>query len=326
MIVFAARACSILYRLLRSSEEQRPFLVPANVCPIVPVTFLEARRVFELIDIAEPSLELDPEACIHRLRQEPGRFGGILFVRPYGSERDVDTFFRQLKELQPDLLLIDDKCLCRPDCEGVRISPWADVTLFSTGQVKYVDLGFGGFAHMRESIPYRRSDGPTYRETALEEVTRRYESAVAERSPFVGTCEGWLDLRVPKVSWRDHSQRTAAALRRADQHKRRLNALYADALPREIQLAPEFQAWRFNIRVPSPERLIERLFTNGLFASRHYASLGGIFSRGQFPQAEKLHQEIINLFNDMYFDEEQAKQAVSLVREHLTERETGGLQ
>ncbi len=325
MIVFAARACSILHDLLRSCGEERPFLMPANICPIVPVTFLETRRSFVLVDIAESTLEIDPEACLDRLRQEPGRFGGILFVRPYGSERDVDTFFRRLKELQPDLLLIDDKCLCRPDCEGARISPWADVTLFSTGRVKYVDLGYGGFAHMRESVPYRRSDGPTYRETALEEVTRRYERAVAERSPFEGTCEGWLDLRVPKVSWRDHSQRTAAALRRADQHKRRLNALYADELPREIQLAPEFQAWRFNIRVPAPERLIKRLFAKGLYASRHYPGLGGIFSKGQFPQAERFHQEIVNLFNDRYFNEEQGEQAVNLVREHLAELETAGL-
>ncbi len=321
MIVFAARACSILYDLLRSRGEERPFLIPANVCPIVPVTFLEARRRFELIDIAEPTLGMDPDACLDRLRREPGRIGGGLFVRPYGSERDADPFFRQLKELQPDLLLIDDKCLCRPDCEGVKISPWADVTLFSTGQRKHVDLGYGGFAHIREGVPYRRGNGPPYRETALDEVTRRYEKAIAERFPFGGICEGWLDFRVPEVPWEEHRRRTIEALRLVDEHKRRLNALYTDALPREIQMAPEFQSWRFNIRVPAPERLVERLFAAGLFASRHYAPLAGSFGEGGFPVAERLHSEVVNLFNDWYFDKDRAARAIDLVlRHHGAER------
>lgn len=320
MIVFAARACSILYDLLLSRGDERPFLMPANVCPIVPVTFLEAGRGFELVDIAEPTLGIDPDACLDRLRKEPGRLGGLLYVRPYGSERDADPFFRRVKELQPDLLLIDDRCLCRPDCEGSRVSPWADATLFSTGQVKHVDLGYGGFAHVREGVSWRRSGPRPYREAALDEVARRYERAISGKRPFAGADEGWLDLRVPEISWEKHCRRTARELRRADAHKRRLNAIYANALPREIQMAPEHQSWRFNIRVPAPERLVERLFAAGLFASRHYAPLGGAFGEGSFPVAERLHAEVVNLFNDRYFDEERAARTAGLVLRHLAEQ------
>lgn len=320
MIVFAARACSILYRLLRSSGEERPFLMPANVCPIVPVTFLEARRAFELVDIAEPTLAMDPEACLGRLRREPGRFGGVLFVRPYGREGNVNPFFRRLKELQPDLLLIDDKCLCRPDCEGAGVSPWADATLFSTGRVKHVDLGYGGFAHVREGVPCVYGPSGRFREAALDEVARRYQKAVAERSPFPGTCEGWLDLRPPEVSWKEHRRRTVEELRRADGHKRRLNAIYSQALPREVQMDPGLQSWRFNIRVPASQRLIERLFAAGLFASRHYASLSFSFGEGRFPVAERLHGEVVNLFNDRYFDEDRAARAAGIVLRHLEEK------
>ena len=180
MTVFAARACSILYGILHGRDE-RSFLIPANVCPIVPVTFLEARRDFELVDIAESTLEMDPEACLDRLRRQPKGFGGIVFVRPYGRERNVDPFFRRLKELQPDLLLIDDKCLCRPDCQGSRVSPWADATLFSTGRVKHVDLGYGGFAHVREgSSSVFLGAGEPYEEAALEEE-QRVKLRVADR-------------------------------------------------------------------------------------------------------------------------------------------------
>jgi hypothetical protein len=265
--VFAPRACSILYGLLR--EEERPFLIPANICSVVPETFLEAGRAFELVDVEEPTLEIDPEACLDRLEREP--VGGILFVRPYGRERDVDPFFRALKELQPDLLLIDDKCLCRPDCEGLGISSWADATLFSTGYAKHVDLGYGGFAHLQEGG------------------------------------------RIPEPSWEKHRRRTEEELVRADEHKRRLNAIYSAALPREIQMDPGFQSWRFNVRVPEPDRLVESLFAAGLFASRHYASL----EEGRFPIAERLHGEVVNLFNDRYFDEERAESAARLVLRHL---------
>ena len=286
MIVFAPRACSILYGLLRS--EERPFLIPANICPVVPATFVEAGRAFEPVDVAELTLEIDADACLDRIQREP--VGGLLFVRPYGRERDADPFFRVLKELQPDLLLIDDKCLCRPDCEGLGISPWADATLFSTGYAKHVDLGYGGFAHLREGLPLL----------------------------LPGTCESWLDLRKPEVSWEEHRRRTGEALGRADEHKRRLNAIYAEALPREIQMDTGFQSWRFNVRVSEADRLVERLFAAGLFASRHYAPVDG---GGRFPVAERLHGDVVNLFNDRYFDEERAERTARVVIQHLVGEE-----
>ncbi len=269
MTVFAPRACAILHGLLR--EEERPFLIPANICSVVPDTFREAGHAFELVDIEETTLEIDPEACLDRVRREP--VGGLLFVRPYGRDRNVDAFFRAFKELQPDMLLIDDKCLCPPDCEGLGISPWADATLFSTGYAKHVDLGYGGFAHLGERRLY---------------------------------------LPVPEVAWEEHHRRIEEELLRADEHKARLNAIYSAVLPREIQLDPGFQSWRFNVRVPEPDRLVESLFAAGLFASRHYAPLGESFG-----VAERLHGEVVNLFNDRYFDEDRAERAARLVLRHL---------
>ena len=61
MIVFETRASAILYNLLLSLEDPRPFLLPANVCPIVPLTFRKAGRPFCFVDIGGPDLSLDPE-------------------------------------------------------------------------------------------------------------------------------------------------------------------------------------------------------------------------------------------------------------------------
>src|SRR6476469_827023 len=97
---------------------------------------------------------MDTGQCLDRVRTNA--FAGVLLVRPYGSERDPSRFFSALRNADPALLIIDDKCLCRPDCDGTSVLPLADITLFSTGHAKFADLGDGGFAHLRAALTYRR--------------------------------------------------------------------------------------------------------------------------------------------------------------------------
>ncbi len=317
MVMFEARATSVLYNLLLSRGDDRPFLLPANVCPIVPIAFLKARRRFEFIDICRNDFVMDRDRCLELLRRDPGGYGGILFVRAYGADGDEAHFFQTLKEVSPDLLLIDDKCLCRPDSDGRRLEPCADVSLFSTGYAKHVDLGLGGFAHLGAHVPYRRQSG-RYRPAALEEITRRYKTAAAEGLPFQGGAEDWLELSRPALEWKAYREKVLKGLKSSNEIKCRLGALYAQRLPDEVQLPPRFQTWRFNIVVPRPARLLQSLFGEGLFAGRHFASLGGVFCEDRFPQAERLQSGIVNLFNDRYYDDEKAERTADAVLRHLS--------
>lgn len=318
MIQFARRASAILYNLLRSRGDSRPYLLPANICPIVPATFLEAGCPFELIDIEERWLQIDPELSTARLRERPDAYAGMVFVRSYGNELDPTAFFERLRSIQSDLFLIDDRCLCRPDPDGLSLSPLADVTLFSTGRAKYADLDDGGFAHLEASVKYSRHAGP-FDSEALDEVERRWKTSITGSSRFAGNVAGWLDLREPETSWSDHRRRTEAQSGAARDQKQRLNSIYETMLPREIQAAPELQNWRFNIRVPDPDRLVASIFSAGLFASRHYAPLGSMFG-GRFPVAEAAYAMNVNLFNDLHFDEERAVRTAELVLRHLDQR------
>jgi hypothetical protein len=238
MILFERRAAHVLYNLLRARADARPFLLPANACAILPETFAAARQPIDLVDIAEPWLEMDAAACAARLRAAHGGYAGLLFIHPYGSERDATPLFAELKAIQPDLFVVDDKCLCRPDCDGASLSPLADVTLFSTGHTKYADLGEGGFAHAAPSVAYARHPP------------------------------------APELPWDEYRRRVAGATRAADAQKDALNAIYERLLPADIRFPAALQRWRFNIHVPEAERLIEDVFASGLFASRHYAPLG----------------------------------------------------
>jgi hypothetical protein len=319
MIVFEARASTIVYNLLRSRRDDRPFLVPANVCSIVPITFLKARRRYCLVDIGRDLQAPDPEQCLDLVTRRRGEFGGVLHVRTYGADAAAEPFLRALKAAQPDLLTIDDRCLSRPDLSGAALAPSADVTLFSTGRVKPVDVGLGGFAHIRAGVPYRRRRG-TFRAAELAWLTRRYQVALADRRPFRRGTGAWLDLARPRPSWDAYRRRVAAAAAAADAHRRALNAIYADALPLEVQLPARFQGWRFNIMVPDPDRFVRGLARVGLFAGRHYASLGGILGEGRFPVAEALHARIVNLFNDHHYDEPMARRTADLVNAYLRMR------
>jgi len=314
--IFEARGCSVIYNLLRSLGDERPFLLPSNICPIVPATFLKARRAFHFVDIVEPDLVLNRDRCLQLLKRDPDGFAGLLFVRTYGVEANEDAFFRDLREAQPDLMIIDDKCLCRPDCDGVNLSRFADVTLFSSGHGKFVDLGFGGFAYVNEHVQYHRQEG-RYSASALAALTDRYRAASAQRRPFESGDEAWLDLWQPELSWSEYRNRLQSALKQAGEHKQRLNEIYRDALPSEIQLPRKFQSWRFNIRLPQAERLVARLFQAKLFASRHYPSVSGLFSDERFVIAERLHDEVVNLFNDYNYDETKARRTTEIVIEHL---------
>jgi hypothetical protein len=312
VILFEKRASGILYNLLRTLPGTRPFLLPANVCPAVPLTFRKAGRDFRVIDIDGQDLGLDRRRCLEAVREQPDAWEGVIYVRPYGAvTEDVDDFFQALKGLRPDLLIVDDRCLCVPDCDGADLAPDADVTLFSTGRTKLVDLSFGGFAHCRDGIPYRRWES-SYSDVALVEVTLRYKKALAQRTFCTSGKENWLQLSPPDVAWQSYRSAVEDALPRAAAHRRELNAIY-NTLPVEIRLPDRFQHWRFHILVPEPDRVVEALFAAGLFASRHYASLGGVFCAERFPEAEWIHQRIVNLFNDRYFDPAQAARAVEVV-------------
>ena len=79
-------------------------------------------------------------------------------------------------------------------------------------------------------------------------------------------------------------------------------------LPKEIQFPIEYQNWRFNIRVNNKEEILKNIFDAGLFASGHYKPLAD-----HCPVAKDLYEHVINLFNDFYYTEEQARRTCEVI-------------
>ena len=313
-IVQAPRASAVLYNLLIDREDRRPWLLPANICPIVPITFLKAKVPFEFVDISVQTLHMDLDQVAARIKTR--KFAGLLYAHTYGEPSTPNGFLSELKRLDESILLVDDRCLCIPDMNP-DVSNRADVQLYSTGYAKIVELGFGGYAFLKDNVAYGPVHLP-FDPRNHDQIEKDYKRAVENRVAFEYKDSNWLETDASLPSWNDYCQQLEIELKHSLAQRARLNAIYASHLPVEIQLPEEYQQWRFNIKVGNRAKVMSAIFAAGLFASSHYASLAGIMADGQCPQAEILGSEMINLFNDRHFDQEKALQICEIILENLS--------
>jgi len=199
----------------------------------------------------------------------------VLAVHTYGIEDDFNEQFAALRAINPDIAIIDDRCLCMPELDDPNST--GDMVLYSTCSKKQVDLGIGGIGYV--------ADGRYYEEISVPEND-------------VLTNDTWtLDEKV-----------LLAKMDAVIKHKEQLNAIYRKNIPAAIQLPASYQHWRFNILVPNKDEILKALFAEGLYASGHYV-----------PQAdncritENLYGHVINLFNDFYYTEEQARKTCEII-------------
>jgi hypothetical protein len=278
----------------------------------VPLVLLKAGRPFELIDISAESLCVDHSLVLDRWNASSAPApAGLVYVRTYGSLTDTSEFFLRLRAINPAALLIDDRCLCAPRFEPPDASD-ADVLLYSTGYAKFVDIGFGGYGLLRDGVRYVRRPTP-FAAAHLDELTAAYKEAIAARRPLRYHDTDWLDCRDPPMPWERYRQTVQAAVEASTSHKQTINAVYSSGLPPEIQLPARFQGWRFNINVRDKSRLLSAINAAGLFASGHYDSLATLFDGQGGRVAKDVHSNVINLFNDFYFDEPRAHKLVDVL-------------
>jgi hypothetical protein len=207
---------------------------------------------------------------------------------------------------------VDDRCLCIPDLE---IDTPADLTLYSTGYAKIVELNFGGYAFAQDDLEYQPSHLPfDPREHAELEVS--YKEAVRARKTFIYHDSGWLETDTPMPAWYDYCQQIKNGLKDSLSHRAALNAVYQKLLPHEIQLPQAYQTWRFNVHVKNKVHVLNAIFNAGLFASSHYASLADIMAEGAAPQAEALAGQVVNLFNDHHFNMQKAEKICEVILEN----------
>jgi dTDP-4-amino-4,6-dideoxygalactose transaminase len=312
-LILENRASIIIYNLLKSIDFKGKFLLPANVCPILPATFLKAQTKFSFVDINEDDLCMGEEVLNHLERDEAIK--GVIYVRTFGSDKEPDGLFRRIKEISPEVVLIDDKCLSVPQFSMSSENTIADVVLFSTGYSKYVDLGYGGYAFIKKDIEYKR-EVLTFCEDDHNNLLKQFKYSLELKKKFSYHGTDWLgDCNLEKNK-DDYFNDIIRNIRRVQEHKQKINRIYKRKIPNRFQLKPELNNWRFNILIDNKHEVLKKIFDHNLFASSHYQSLVNIFGSGTDENAKKLHSRIINLFNDFRFSEDKAFEVSKIISKY----------
>ena len=96
--VFEQRASTIIFNLLTSIDNDKTFLIPSNICPIVIAVFLKAEKPFELVDISPKTFCINESKVLKLISEDKNKYGGLLFVRTYGIQDSFESFFKSLKD------------------------------------------------------------------------------------------------------------------------------------------------------------------------------------------------------------------------------------
>lgn len=307
-VASANRACALLYSFIKE-QPQGLWLLPVNVCPDVPLTFALAGVQFQFVDIDPHTLCIDIEECRKRIISKEASIVGIVYVRTYGYIADTNQQFSLLREINPEIRIVDDRCLCIP--EVPENYGGADMILYSTGHCKPIDFGGGGLAFYAQPTTYNWDEDLHYDGTDEESMYKKaYDNAI----PLSSTPRGWLYLgeyKNPEI----YLQEIAQVRNKRIEQRGSLNKIYSELLPESIQLHKKFQNWRFNILV-SPlikQRILDCLFANGLFASSHYHSVNKLFDTIEYKHSDGLFNQVINLFNDRYYTKEKALKTCEII-------------
>jgi hypothetical protein len=315
-VVTSIRASAVLFGYLRSLPlvgNKKTWLIPANTCSVVPLTFRKAGRSVDIVDISPDDLCADVHILTKRIENDPERYEGVLLVDTFGFPKDWREFVAWLKT-KYEICVMHDKCASVP--VHLEDQPGVDAYLYSTGYAKYLDMGFGGFGYVHNGFP-ANSGQISFSPADLQRVDQICKGALAGRMPLPELPSDWLDaspLPVPEQTYFEQISRSIPAIAT---HKASLNKLYSERLPSAIQLPALYQQWRFNVTVPRKDILLRELFKRNLFASSHYTSLAGVFADGEALCTERFSANVVNLFNDFYYSEEQAALTIDVILKHL---------
>lgn len=311
MFITGQRASSILYNFIKTFPDGI-YLVPANVCPVVPLTFSLAKVPFEFVDLDPETFCIDEQKCIDLVSSKSNKYAGIVFVRTYGYIYDSTGFYDNLYHLNKDFKIIDDRCLCVPNL-SIKTDN-CDLVLFSTGYGKPVNVGKGGIGILNDSITINKFYENATSDTNLEKII---SDSFSNMSILVDSPSGWLDTSDLEINIHDYLYKIESEKIKIIEHKKHLNYIYQELLPPEIVMPKGFHDWRFNIIVNNKDRIIKKIFENSLFASSHFKPSSLLFESNNYTVATKLYNQIINLFNDFNFSEKQAESTCYLINKNL---------
>jgi dTDP-4-amino-4,6-dideoxygalactose transaminase len=304
--------------VLQKSSGNFPFLVDID-----PLTGNISPKTLDLVEIESPAV--------------------LVVCHMYGLGAPIASISEWAK--RRGMLVIEDATLALGAIVDDRpAGSWGDISLFSFGEGKIVDVGTGGVflcdnselarkvqIELDELPPWsKRIDQLWNQWSELYWLLHQYE----EENPQLAVIYPTLfrifgdvtRYQLPASNW-DRLVKALSSIETNLDHRLEMASLYDEYFKpmqvRTLQRPKGHVLWRYPLLVPPKDRdaLLEVLWENGILASRWYPSLSSmLFSlaptigKQTLPGADQLAAEIINLPVDQSVDEETIKKTVGIVR------------
>lgn len=304
----AKRASTILYSFLVCNpiEKNHYFLLPSNICLEVIYVFISAKVHFKFIDLNSELTDID----YSDIQLNDSELAGILYTHLYGNEFTPNIFFDKLKRNKPNILIIDDRCLCFPDINFIP-SKNVDLTIFSTGDKKQVNLGYGGFGISNNSDFHVDFKSHRVDNNLLNHIKKDISSFGCIDSNYILE-NSWLDRNKPTETLKEYFDKIQKSSKKSLLHKSHINTYYSININPLLQYDSSFQNWRFNIKCENKEAVLKEIFNQKLFASNHYFPVNKYYNVN-CPNSVIIYNRTINLFQDSYFTYENAETVVDII-------------
>ena len=99
--------------------------------------------------------------------------------------------------------------------------------------------------------------------------------------------------------------------------KEKINRIYRENLPYEVQWGDDYSQWRFMISVENREEVLKAIFDAGLFAGTNFPSISWMFKSVHCENAERESKHIVNLFNDFRVNEQFAYKICEIIKSKI---------
>lgn len=312
--IISNRALNILSGFLKNFDPgSYKILIPSNICHDVVflLKFMGIKIIF--IDIEKNTLGLNTQQALEKITSLDKLI--LLWNHTYGNEDIPFDFFQKAKSINPELVIIDDRCLCNPlnfhsNSDDILI----DLILFSTGYGKQIELNYGaiGIVNSKYNIGSHYHDFDEEKHYKLKELLQN--SNTGELSAF--TANAWTRVNIAPLEEKNYMEEVHREANLWAGHKMRLFELFSGEINSDLLLAERFNKWRFNILVDNKDEILGQIKKEGLFASGHYQSLGSILTSKKFEVSEWVYNHVVNLFIDKHFTIEMAYKTAKLINKY----------
>ena len=343
----AGRASAAIWAGLRAREiKGRWILIPANMCYVVAWTILQSGNLPYLVDVDPSTGNISPDTLSHVQVESPA---ALVICHMYGLGAPI----AQLAEWanRREIFVIEDATLALGATVDDRpAGSWGDLSLFSFGEGKILDVGNGGAflcddPELVNQVQVELEQLPPWSKplerlrdqwTELYWLLHQYEKPnppLTTIYPQLFQLYGNLTRYQFDFSRAESLATGLANLRANLAHRTEIASFYDERLanlPIHTLLRPPGHVlWRYPLLVPVQHRdgLLELLWENGILASRWYPSLEPMLSalapnieKKELPGAEQLATEIINLPVDQTVDMELSETITEIIKDYFQEK------